>query len=86
MTAYCASKFGLQGFMDALAAELASEPIKCTTIVPGSILTDFGVRTREDRRQSGDKFLEPEDVAEAIIQVLLQPERAWTQEVTLWPR
>ena len=86
MTAYCASKFGLQGFMDALAAELSSEPIKCTTIVPGSILTDFGVRTREDRARSGDKFLEPEDVAEAIIQVLVQPSRAWTQEVTLWPR
>ena len=86
MTAYCASKFGLQGFMDALAAELASEPIKCTTIVPGSILTDFGVRTREDRLKSGDKFLEPEDVAEAIVQMLLQPDRAWTQEVTLWPR
>lgn len=86
MTAYCASKFGLQGFMDALAAELASEPIKVTTIVPGSILTDFGVRTREDRARSGDKFLEPEDVAEAIVQVLMQPSRAWTQEVTLWPR
>ncbi len=86
MTAYCASKFGLQGFMDALAAELSSEPIKCTTIVPGSILTDFGVRTREDRLKSGDKFLEPEDVAEAIVRVLLQPDHAWTQEVTLWPR
>jgi 3-oxoacyl-[acyl-carrier protein] reductase len=65
---------------------LATEPIKCTTIVPGSILTDFGVRTREDRARSGDKFLEPEDVAEAIVRVLLQPDRAWTQEVTLWPR
>ena len=86
MTAYCASRFGLQGFMDALGAELASEPIKCTTIVPGSILTDFGVRTRGDRLKSGDRFLEPEDVAEAIVQVLTRPERAWTQEVTLWPR
>jgi len=86
MTAYCASKFGLQGFMDALAAELAAEPIKCTTIVPGSILTDFGVRTREDRARSGDTFLDPDDVAEAIVQVLVQPAHAWTQEVTLWPR
>jgi NAD(P)-dependent dehydrogenase (short-subunit alcohol dehydrogenase family) len=86
MTAYCASKFGLQGFMAALAAELAPEPIKCTTVVPGSILTDFGVRTREDRLRSGSRFLEPEDVAEAIVQAILQPARAWTQEVTLWPR
>jgi 3-oxoacyl-[acyl-carrier protein] reductase len=86
MTAYCAAKAGLEGFMRALAAEVASEPIRCTTIVPGSILTDFGVRTREERRASGEKFLEPEDVAEAILHVLTRPERAWTQELVLWPR
>ena len=86
MSGYCASKFGLQGFMEALAAELADEPIKCTTIVPGGILTDFGVRTREQREQSGDRFLEPADVADAIAYVLLQPDRAWTQELNVWPR
>lgn len=86
MSAYCASKFGLQGFMESLAAELAGEPIKCTTLMPGSILTDFGVRTREDRLRSGDRFLEPEDVAEAVEWVLLQPQNVWTQDLNLWPR
>ena len=86
MSAYCASKFGLHGFMEALAAELADERIKCTTVVPGGILTDFGVRTREDRIRSGDHFLEPDDVAHAIEYVLLQPDSAWTQELNLWPR
>jgi 3-oxoacyl-[acyl-carrier protein] reductase len=86
MSAYCAAKAGMEGFMRALAAEVASEPIKVTTVVPGSILTDFGVRTRADRAASGAKFLEPEDVAEAILYVLTQPDRAWTQELNLWPR
>ena len=86
MSAYCASKFGLQGFMAALAAEVANEPIKCATIVAGGILTDFGVRTREDRLQSGDRFLEPDDVAAAIEFLLTQPDGAWTQELNLWPR
>jgi NAD(P)-dependent dehydrogenase (short-subunit alcohol dehydrogenase family) len=86
MSAYCTSKAALEGFMRALAAEVADEPIRCTTIVPGGILTDFGIRTREDRIKSGQKFLTPEDVAEAIRYVLMQPERAWTQEMTLWPR
>jgi NAD(P)-dependent dehydrogenase (short-subunit alcohol dehydrogenase family) len=86
MTAYCASKAGLEGFMRALAAELASEPIRCTTIVPGSTLTDGGGRTREQRLASGARFLEPEDVADAVLFVLLQPDRAWTQELVLWPR
>ena len=86
MTAYCASKAALEGFMRSLSAEVASEPIRCTTIVPGSILTDFGGRTRADRLASGANFLEPEDVADAVLYVLLQPDRAWTQELVLGPR
>jgi NAD(P)-dependent dehydrogenase (short-subunit alcohol dehydrogenase family) len=89
MSAYCSSKAALEGFMRALAAETANEPIKCMTIVPGGILTDFGIRTREDRvedMKGGAKYLEPEDVAEAVHFLLTQPARAWTQEMTLWPR
>jgi 3-oxoacyl-[acyl-carrier protein] reductase len=86
MSAYCTSKAAVEGFMRALAAEVADEPIKCATIVPGGILTDFGIRTREERIASGAKFLAPEDVAEAVLFLLTQPARAWTQEMTLWPR
>jgi NAD(P)-dependent dehydrogenase (short-subunit alcohol dehydrogenase family) len=86
MSAYCASKAALEGFMRALAAEVADEPIKCATIVPGGILTDFGIRTRDERAASGAKFLDPEDVADAVYFLLTQPARAWTQEMTVWPR
>jgi 3-oxoacyl-[acyl-carrier protein] reductase len=86
MSAYCTSKAALEGFMRALAAEVADEPIKVATVIPGSILTDFGVRTREDRLASGQKLLEPEDVADAVFFLLRQPGRAWTQEMTVWPR
>ncbi len=86
MTAYCASKAAMEGFMRALAAEVESESIRCTTIVPGSTLTDFGGRTRDERLASGDKFLEPEDVADSVLHAVLQPVRAWTQELVLWPR
>jgi 3-oxoacyl-[acyl-carrier protein] reductase len=86
MSAYCSSKAALEGFMRALAAEVEHEPIKCATLIPGSILTDFGVRTRAEREASGAKFLEPEDVADAVYYLLTQPPHAWTQEMTLWPR
>ena len=86
MTAYCASKAAVEGFMRALAAELEAEAIRCITIVPGSTLTDGGGRTREQRLASGASFLEPEDVADAVLFALLQPDRAWTQELVLWPR
>jgi 3-oxoacyl-[acyl-carrier protein] reductase len=90
LAAYSASKFGLMGFMQGLAGEVAPDNIKVSTIVPGSILTPFGDRPVEDKRAAaandpGKKYLEPEDVAEAILYLLRQPARAWTQELNLWP-
>ncbi|MDP9368022.1 MAG: SDR family NAD(P)-dependent oxidoreductase [Chloroflexota bacterium] len=87
LAAYAASKFGLIGFMQSLAAEVGDEGIKVSTIVPGSILTDFaGGSAANKRSQSeGKRYLEPEDVAEAVLYLLRQPARAWTQEMNLWP-
>jgi NAD(P)-dependent dehydrogenase (short-subunit alcohol dehydrogenase family) len=86
MAAYCASKFGLIGLMQALAAGWGPDRIKVSTILPGSILTDFGDRPAADRARDGSrKYIQPEDVAEAVIYLVTQPERAWTQEMSLWP-
>ena len=38
-TAYCAAKFGLVGFLDALRAEVAYHGIKVSTIIPGLVKT-----------------------------------------------
>lgn len=90
LAAYSASKFGLMGLMQGLAAEVAPDNIKVSTIVPGSIMTPFGDRPVDDKRAAaandpGKKYLEPEDVAEAVLYLLRQPARAWTQELNLWP-
>ena len=90
LAAYSASKFGLMGFMQGLAGEVGPDNIKVSTIVPGSIMTPFGDRPVEEKRAAaasdpGKKYLEPEDVAEAILYLLRQPARAWTQELNLWP-
>lgn len=85
LAAYSASKFAVIGFMESLAEEVGAEGIKCTTILPGSILTDFGPSSLEDKRRSDKKYLKPENVAEAIIHVLSQPSHVWTQQVNLWP-
>jgi NADP-dependent 3-hydroxy acid dehydrogenase YdfG len=56
--------------------------------VPGSILTDFGGRSIEEKRATiadGKRYLMAEDVADAILFLLQQPARAWTQELNLWP-
>jgi NAD(P)-dependent dehydrogenase (short-subunit alcohol dehydrogenase family) len=86
--AYSASKFALLGFMESLAAEVGADGIKVATINPGSILTGFaGGDVAAKRRQihDGRKYLEPEDVAGAICYLLEQSDRAWTQEMNLWP-
>ncbi len=82
MAAYCASKFGLIGLAESLADEVSGQHIKVCTITPGSILTHFG-SARGPR--PGAKYLLPEDVANAIVFLLEQSERAWTQEMNLWP-
>lgn len=90
LAAYAASKFGLRGYMQSLAAEAGPEGIKVSTILPGSILTDFAGRTAADKRAAmaedpGKTYLQPEDIAAAVLFLLRQPNRAWTQELNLWP-
>jgi 3-oxoacyl-[acyl-carrier protein] reductase len=90
LAAYSASKFGLMGFMQGLAGEVSADRIKISVVVPGSILTPFGGRSIDAKRAAmandpGKKYLAPEDVAEAILFLLRQPQHAWTQELNLWP-
>lgn len=85
LAAYSAAKFAVIGFMESLAEELGPDRIKCSTILPGSILTEFGPHSIEEKRASGNRYLQPEDVAEAILYLLRQPAHAWTQQLNLWP-
>ena len=41
-TAYNASKFGLVGFSQALMLDVRADGVKVTTIMPGSVATEFG--------------------------------------------
>lgn len=90
LAAYSASKFGLMGLMQGLAAEVGGEGIKVSVVVPGSIMTPFGGRSVAEKQaamahDTGRKYLEADDVAEAILFLLRQPRRAWTQELNIWP-
>ncbi|HEU5328189.1 MAG: SDR family oxidoreductase [Thermomicrobiales bacterium] len=85
MAAYCASKFGLQGYMEALAAEVKADNIRCGILMPGSIRTDFGGRSAATKSADGRGYLLPEDVAASILHQLRQPPHAWAQLIQLWP-
>ena len=86
--AYCASKWALNGLMETAAAEFEANDVKVSTLVPGSILTDWAgpVADKIARRdKGGDKFLTPEDVADAVVFLLCQSVTAHTAEMNLWP-
>ncbi len=86
LTAYCAAKWGLRGFLLAFAEEVKADGIRCCYLSPGSILTDFAGRSADEKRgQPGKAYLQPEDVADAVAYLLAQPAHVWTQEMNLWP-
>ena len=41
-SAYCASKFGVNGFADAMMQDVRYDGIRVSIIMPGSVATDFG--------------------------------------------
>jgi NAD(P)-dependent dehydrogenase (short-subunit alcohol dehydrogenase family) len=72
-TAYCASKFGVVGFTQALAAETAGR-VGVTLLSPGGMDTAFFDGREEKYRPPPDaKLAPPEEVAEAVLFALGRP-------------
>jgi NAD(P)-dependent dehydrogenase (short-subunit alcohol dehydrogenase family) len=81
-TAYCASKAGLNAFSEALMQEVRYDDIRVTCLMPGSVATGFGGRSAEDRP---DWKIQPEDVAEVVLDLLLMPARSLPSRIELRP-
>ena len=79
--AYNASKFGLNGFSEALMMEVRYDGIRVSYLMPGSVATDFGRGVRD----KGDWALRPEDVAEVVLDLLRAPRRALYSRVEMRP-
>ena len=82
MSAYCASKFGLLGFTESLMQEVRYDHIRVTCLMPGSVNTGFG---RGGRKSGAEWKLQPEDVAEVVINLLEMDPRALSSRVELRP-
>jgi len=81
-TAYNASKFGLEGFTEALMLDLRYENIKVSYIMPGSVATHFAGREPSER----DAWkLAPQDVARVVLDLLAHEKRALPSRVELRP-
>ena len=82
MAAYNASKFGLNGFSEALMQEVRHDNIKVSYICPGSVNTHFGGDTPTDEKAWQ---LQPEDIAQVVIDLLSMNERALPSKIELRP-
>lgn len=82
-TAYCASKFGVRGFSQALAAETAGT-VGVTNIIPGGMKTRFFEgRTERFMPKDDSRLNDPARVADAIVYALSQPPGVEIREILI---
>jgi NADP-dependent 3-hydroxy acid dehydrogenase YdfG len=89
---YSASKFFVEATLQSLRLETAGTGLRVTSIQPGNTATELlGMSTDAEAikkygEPTGAKVLDPEDVAEAIVYALRQPEHVAVNEVLIEPR
>lgn len=82
MSAYNASKFGLNGFSEALMQEVRHDGIKVSYIMPGSVNTEFGGDEPSDQKSWQ---LQPTDIARVVMDLLAYPDRSLPSRVEIRP-
>ena len=82
MAAYNASKFGLNGFSEALMQEVRHDNIKVSYIMPGSVNTQFG---GDEPGPDQAWQLQPPDIARAVLDLLHNESRALVSRVEIRP-
>lgn len=77
---YSASKFGLKGWTEAVASELAEEGIRVVAICPGYVNTDLVAGASE-----AERMIQPDDLARLILDWTFLPDSIHVDEITVWP-
>ena len=78
--AYNASKFGLNGFSEAMMQDVRYDGIRVSYVMPGSVATEFSGRGGEASWK-----LAGEDVARAVVDLVKYPSRALASRIELRP-
>ena len=82
-SAYNASKFGLNGFSEAMMQDVRYDGIRVSYLMPGSVDTDFaaapGAKSRASWKLTG------EDVAKAVIDLYKFPSTALASRIEMRP-
>jgi len=80
--AYNASKFGLVGFTQAIMLDLRKYNIKVSTIMPGSVATEFA----DNKPTDADAWkIQPEDIGQIVVDLLQMHPRTLPSKVEVRP-
>jgi NADP-dependent 3-hydroxy acid dehydrogenase YdfG len=82
---YCASKFAVRGFTQALREECGKSNVRVCLINPGMVKTAFFKQLSFEPGDDESNFIEPEDVAEAVSYVLNSRAQIVVEEINLSP-
>lgn len=82
---YNASKFGLNGFTEALMLDHRYDGVRVTSIMPGSVATEFSGDPAKPRDADDAWKVAAEDVAEAVAMVLKMPARTMVSRLEMRP-
>jgi NADP-dependent 3-hydroxy acid dehydrogenase YdfG len=85
---YAASKFAQVGFMRSLDHELYRRGVRCSTIAPGGVWTEFAMgegrgRSPEDADLRG--MMRAQEVADAVVHAVTRPRTHRVLEATILP-
>ena len=86
--AYGASKFGLRGLHESLAAECRGRGVRCTLLSPGPTDTAIWDEVRQGLRTglpARDEMMSPDDVAEAVAFVATRPAHVRIEWIRMEP-
>ena len=81
---YNASKFGLNGFTEALMLDHRYDNVRVCSVMPGSVATEFSADAAK-RAADANWKVAPEDVAEVVALVLRMPARTMVSQVEMRP-
>ena len=82
-SAYCASKFGVLGFTNALREEVRNNGIRVSSVLPGPTNTEIWDDLDGDWNK--DRMMSPETVATVISSIVNQPHGANIDEIDIVP-
>jgi len=82
-TPYCASKAALLNFAHSIFEEVREAGMKVTTICPGWVDTDMATR---HGHLDINKMIQPQDIADTVIQVLTTPHNMCPVEIRIRPQ